>query len=125
MDKIVEVYSFTFSFKLPIEHKDNSFSIHKFNYGGGSLYQKFKNKVNSNLYDSLKSLKYVDLYIKENLSDNNFSFIVMTENEYQAHNVARIMLDICKNVHNIEIEERIPVEFVRSALVQTTSEFFI
>lgn len=125
MDKIVEVYSFSFSFNLTITQKDALFADKKFNYGSGSFYQKFKNKVDPRFYDSLKSLKEVDLYIKENLSADHFSFVVMLADEHQAHNVARIMLDVCKNVHNVKIEEKVPVEFVRSALVQTTSEFFM
>ena len=124
MDKIVEVYSYNFMFNLPIEEKDDSFSIKNFNYGNGSLFEKFKEKVPVSLHNGLKSFEEIDIYIKETNITGMFNFSLMVQEFHTAMELAQTIIQVCKHVHNI-LELKTEVSFTRSALIETTFSSYL
>ena len=99
---ILEVTGFKFSFVLAsIDKRDDLFSFEKFNYGGGSFFQKFKAKVSEKHHDLLKSLKNSDVSIQDG-SNTQFSFCIVGDDEVEAKRVADVIMTVCKDVHQFD-----------------------
>lgn len=119
-------YHITFSFDKDENFSlDRSFTIDQFNYGAGTFYQKFKDKVSEVLYPALKDAKNIQFYVMDNLGSPDFSFFVQptrknSENPVDIKSFATLLLTVCKKVHNYDH----PVELTISkvVIVEQTAE---
>lgn len=109
MLKITEITGFRIEFTLPLEGlRDKIFTTEGFNYGGGSLYQKFKNKVPESLHSAIKSLNDSNVFVMDAM-DGNFSFAYHGRNHDKSEEVAKILVSMCKHVHNIDTEVQVKI----------------
>jgi len=123
MQKIIEICGFHFSFTLDgIGFRDESFQIEQFNYGSGTYYQKFKNKVPVELHDDLKAMKDVDVSVMDGLGEN-FMFVTNTSNEDEAHEQAKRVLRICKSIHNYT--QTVEISIVKRVLVEELNKVIV
>ena len=118
MQTVIEVNGFSFSFTLDgVLTRDKSFESDQFNYGG-SLYQKFKSKVPAELYDDLRAMKDISLYVDDGFS-GSFKFFVEDQNEADVRALAGRVIQVCKAVHGYT--KPVEVSIVKRMLVDEIS----
>lgn len=115
--KVLETQGYRFSFTLPNVDRSVLLTNEKFNYGGGSFYQKFKNHVNVEGHDGLKAIKDADVYMKDNFGDT-FEFFTTNTDEFDVRNTALVLLNLCKDIH--KFEGKVSISFSRTILVEET-----
>lgn len=105
--KIVETTGFSIQFQLKEIERSPLFSFEKFNYGGGSFYQKYKNHVSQDFFETLKSFKDFDIRLMDGQS-NHFKFILVGDINIEtvnmiAENILKFTKEIHKSLENVEL----------------------
>lgn len=117
--KIIETTGFLIKFS--VDNKNNDFSVidfvHKINYGGGSMYQKFKKNVSESLSQDLKNIKDFDFFATDTLSDN-FNFTLISSDFEQAKKLSKILANLVKelSLSNQKVQVSIERKFIAEEL---------
>lgn len=115
--KEIEVTGFQIHMNLNGQERSKLFSVEKFNYGGGSLFQKFKHHVPKGIAERLKVFKDLDIYVSDGLS-SSFVFTLVGSDKNTAVELAYCLSEIVAHVHdfhdvvNVSIVKRFIAEEV-------------
>lgn len=112
--KIIEITGFFVKFSFDINQPAIFDLSKKINYGGGSIYQKFKNITPDTLHEDLKSIKDVDFFMTETMVQS-FKFTVIEQDFEKVRHFSKVIVKLFKEIHgvkdpvNFEIEQKMVV----------------
>lgn len=107
--KIIEITGFVVSFSLDTNKSTIPELSKKINYGGGSLYQKFKSTTSEKIHEELKSIKDVDFYMNETISQS-FKFTVVEKEFETVRKFAKVITKLFKEIHGFNSDVNVVIE---------------
>lgn len=107
--KIIEITGFVVSFSLDTNKSTIPELSKKINYGGGSLYQKFKSTTSEKIHEELKSIKDVDFYMNETISQS-FKFTVVEKEFETVRKFAKVITKLFKEIHDFNSDVNVVIE---------------
>lgn len=112
--KIIEITGFIIQFSFDINQPALFDLSKKINYGGGSIYQKFKNTTPENIHEDLKSIKDINFFMSET-NCQSFKFTVIEKDFEKVRHFSKVIAKLFKEIHsfketvNVEIEQKMVV----------------
>jgi hypothetical protein len=118
--KEIEVTGFQIKFKLDGVTRSNLLTVEKFNYGGGSLFQKFKSHVPEVMANRLKEFKDLDIYVSDGLT-TDFTFTLVGGQKDIAVALAYSLSEIVAHVH--DYHETVNVTIIKRFVAEEVINF--